>query len=530
MKKTIKRLISLVAAVCLLLPSVVYARHGDGGYEGGISSGEAPGKTQYEYQEVCFLSGEPVVLTGTLTVKKTIKQNTISTTYTYELQNIDKSASLRRTLTHRSILTEKDNGQIIEEVYLTGRPSETVRIGNTTYTLSSYDFTKSSLLDPNPAIHYFAGNLWGKKIYRASGGNVSSGTVIVEVTGNYYGYDQYWGNTEVQTLKYLIQSQLRKGNIIDRWGGTADVVISASTSQELKYIKNEPEVMSFEGGYLLEQKNSSIMEYDCRLPEFDSSGISTGKMIRTQDSLKIESFPVQKRLPVPQLNHLRGHPQEEYINKLFSLEVFKGNGSKFYPSSYMTRAEFTAALVEAAKEVPSDLTDAKGTQSVLNASSAARTPATATARYTALRGRKTEPEVVSPFLDVSVDDIYFSQIESAYKRGLVTGVLGNIFKPNEYITVAEALTAFINALGLENLAPNPVPVTTFRDNDEIPLYARKAVYVAEKTGIIEGDKNGYLRPNSELTKGQAAQLLSRFIDYMRQDIRRDFREHIVNYY
>jgi N-acetylmuramoyl-L-alanine amidase len=304
MKKLIKGFISLAVALCLFLPSIAYARQGDCGYEGGISSGEAPGKTQYEYQEVCFLSGEPIVLTGTLSIKKTVKQNTVSTTYTYDLQNIDKSVSLRRTLTYRSVLTEKDNGQTIEETFLTGRPSETVRIGNTTYTLSSYDFTRSSLLDSNPAIDYFAGNFWGKKIYRVGGGIVRSGTVIVEVTGNYYGYDQYWGNTEVQTLRYMIESQERKGDFIDRWGGTADVVISSTTSQELKYIKNEPEVISFDGGYLLEQQNNSIMEYDCRLPEFDSSGISTGKMLRTSNSLKIESFPVHKRLPVPELSPL----------------------------------------------------------------------------------------------------------------------------------------------------------------------------------------------------------------------------------
>jgi N-acetylmuramoyl-L-alanine amidase len=88
---------------------------------------------------------------------------------------------------------------------------------------------------------------------------------------------------------------------------------------------------------------------------------------------------------------------------------------------------------------------------------------------------------------------------------------------------------FIRCLGLESLAPNPNGVTVFKDNDDIPQNAREAVFVAHRIGLIQGDEKGYLRPNEKITKGRLAALLNRFINYMRYDIRRDYRERIVNF-
>ncbi|NJD03974.1 MAG: S-layer homology domain-containing protein, partial [Ruminiclostridium sp.] len=172
-----------VFAICLILLTgmlpmeFAFAREGDAGYEGGISSGDAAGKTSYEYQEVCFLTGEPVVMKGTLIIKKQMKQDKITSTYTYNLKNIDKAATLTRVLSFTTAVTKKDNGQIIEESSYTKAPSETIKFGSTSYILKSGDFTRSSLVDPKPAINYYAGNIWGKKIYQAgttaSGGSIT---------------------------------------------------------------------------------------------------------------------------------------------------------------------------------------------------------------------------------------------------------------------------------------------------------------------------------------------------------------------
>ena len=89
-----KRVFAVLVAVSLFGTSTAYARMGDSGYEGGISSGENPGKTLYDYQEVCFVSGEPIVMKGTLLIKKTSKQDNVVTTYTYNLKNAEKGGTL----------------------------------------------------------------------------------------------------------------------------------------------------------------------------------------------------------------------------------------------------------------------------------------------------------------------------------------------------------------------------------------------------------------------------------------------------
>ncbi|GAE88709.1 hypothetical protein [Acetivibrio straminisolvens] len=181
-----------------------------------------------------------------------------------------------------------------------------VRIGSTTYTLESYDFTKTNIKDPKPAVDYFAGNLWGRKTYR-TGTGTNSGEVTVEISGDYYGYNQFWGTVETQVINYVIESQKKSGGVIDRWGGTASVSISSTTTKKIDYVENKPDVISFDGGFVESQYNNSILQYTAKLPEFDHQGVSTDRMVETKGSLMIESFPTSRRLLVPELNHLRGH-------------------------------------------------------------------------------------------------------------------------------------------------------------------------------------------------------------------------------
>lgn len=510
MKHVQKKIVALFTILSLLLPVTVFARQGDSGYEGGISSGEVLGKTTYEYQEVCFVTGQPVLFKGTLMIKKSLKNELVNTVYTYYLKNVDKDATLNRVVTYSTKLTEKSNGQVVEETSFTKTPTETVKVGDVTYILRNYDFTRSAIIDSKPAVNYYAGNTWGKKTYQI-GGRTDGGTVTVEATGEFYGYDQYWGNTEVQTINYLIEGEQRKGDIIDRWGGTASVSLSSSITKQLKYVANEPDQISFDGGYVQVQYNNSILEYACQLPEFDASGISTDNLISTADSLQLETFPVQTRLPVANLTHLRGHWAENDINVLYSLEVFKGNDTIFNPEQLITRAQFMALIVEAAKEVPLDPALVK------------KTPTRSSSRG------KSKEVVISPFVDVSTEHLYFPQIQSAFNRGMVQGGGNGTFNPNGTVTLADALTVFVTALGLDSLAPNPNAVTTFRDNDQIPAYARSSVYVAQKIGLIQPDAWGYLNPNKKLEMADAALLLNKFIMYMRDGIKKDYRERIVNY-
>ena len=87
----------------------------------------------------------------------------------------------------------------------------------------------------------------------------------------------------------------------------------------------------------------------------------------------------------------------------------------------------------------------------------------------------------------------------------------------------------IRALGLTNLGLDPTPMTSFMDDQQIAPWARREIAAAQRIGIISGDQNGNFRPTANISNAEAAAFINRLIDYMRQDLARDYSEHIVNF-
>ncbi len=503
-----KALIIFLVILQVVLTVSCLSYEGDNGYDGGSAIEDEFKAGEYKYREVCFITGEPVVFEGTLTIKKTVKSDYISATYNYNLANIERDATLVRVLVYNTKLEEKDFGQAIENTYFTKKPTEVIKINGNIYQLTDYTFTRSKVKDKQPAIDFYAGETYGKKIYKVGTGG-DGGRITVELTGKNYGYDQAWGNAWVNTTNILIQTENGTDSTADAWGGTAVVNVSSNKTREHKYIKNDPFQISFEGGYIETEKDYSILEYTAKLPLFDSKGISTDKMTEYHKVMEMEASPSQKRLVVPDLTHLRGHWAENEIKILHSLEIFEGSGSSFDPNRYMTRAELATAFVKAAKTVPVD-------------------PSLAPKRATTASRRTTVVET-SPYIDVEVEDKYYKSIKEALDRKIMFGTGSGYFEPNKRITMAEVVAVMIRALGLESLAPNPTAVTTFKDNDEIPSYFRSYVSAAQRIGLIHGDEKGYFKPNSSITYERAAMLIYNFIEYMGKDIREDYRERVLDY-
>ena len=78
------------------------------------------------------------------------------------------------------------------------------------------------------------------------------------------------------------------------------------------------------------------------------------------------------------------------------------------------------------------------------------------------------------------------------------GVAPGYFGPQGKITRAQAVTAFIRALGFENLGPGSSYHTGFADDGDIPLWARNNFAVARQIGLISGDTFGRARPGAIL--------------------------------
>jgi N-acetylmuramoyl-L-alanine amidase len=515
MRALVLRVLILIIAITVSVPIASTEAAGESGYEGGISSGLNGGKTVLDYKEICFITGEPIVLEGTLTLRKTTKQSNILSTYTYSLKNIEKNATLTRTVIYETKVTKKENGQEIEETVLNGTPRETltVRTNNTTlsYTLIDWEFTKSTVKDLKPAVNYYAGNLLGRKMYQI-GAAANNNTVTVVTTGEIYGYDQYWSNAEAISLNYYIECSRNINQKREIWGGEASVTISSSLLKQIGYFENIPGEISFEGGYGQTQMKSSVMEYTCKLPEFDKNGMATDVLKETKDSLRVDGFPVFQRMPVANLQNIRGHWVENEIRQLFGLEILTGDPQEFNPDRYMTRLAFTEVLLNAAKEVP--------VESALINKTAYVPPQTV---------KKTNQVITSPFKDIDVGSAHFEVINNAFKRGLLSGKGNDTFGPDEYITKAEVVTALIRAIGLENLAPSSQPVTAFKDNDDIPDYAKAAAYVAAKIGLVQPDENGKFNPWQVMTNAKASQLIMKFVDYLSNGIIKDYRDRFINY-
>ncbi|MHB8065464.1 MAG: S-layer homology domain-containing protein [Ruminiclostridium sp.] len=512
--------LSLAFAMLLTLakPGIAFARQGDSGYDGGISSGEEPNtgtttaatsKLVYDYQEPCFLSGAPVIFSGTLTISKSFKIDartniqTLTTTYQYALANATNTLARTRVLV--TTITPKADGQKTESTQVK-TATENIRLNSVTYILAAankndYVLSKSNLSDSKPAVNYYNGTFMSKKTYHI-GTARSTDTIVVESTGNYSGYDEYWSSAEAQIVEQTISQ--RKPGKADGDIGKINMEISNTTKKELKYYDSISEQTSFEGGYVQTQKNENILKYTAELSELDKNKAPTTKVNKYTNSLKLESSPTQISLVSPNLKQIKGHPSEEPISLMFGLEAFKDT-LEFDPEEYISRAEFIDAFVRVAKEVPLD-------------------PALKP-KQTAKSTKPVTPQ--SLFSDVSSDHVFFTSINEAGTRGIISGY--GKFNPDTLITVAQAVTMMVNSMGLNGLAPNPAAVTSFKDNDTIPSFARPSMYVAEKIGLIQEDAKGNIHPNDKITKAKAADMMKAYIDYMSSEIRNEYMEKILSY-
>lgn len=497
------RVTLLVLALLMLVSVPVNAQEGSMGYAGGISVNDRLLKDTYRYREVVFVTGKPVVLDGTLAIKKSVKAGKETATYTYKMANVAQDASLTRVLLFDTTVDTKNNGQLTRATLLSRTPTEVLRIGGNTYTLLSEQFTRSNLTDPQAALNYHAGEFRSKKTYRVGTG-ADAPTVTVESTGSVHAYDQYWSSTQTQKLKLLV-TWARAG--ASSWSGTAQVNVSESSRQNFSYRENEPTQISFDGGYLRTTWNESVLSYTARFPEFGKDGMATDRMVDVSDRLSMDTEPVNERLMVPDIRHLKGHWSEKPVHILYGLQILPGTGSDFNPQKYLTRSEFIAQAVQLLKAVPTDPN--------------VRTTFTRVSRTTA-------PEIL-PFIDLKEGDPFLADIVDASNRGIVIGRGMSYFRPKEYITRAEVATIAIRALGLGNLATWPYAVTPFTDSDAIAPFARNAAAVCAEIGIMTPDASGRFRPTERITAAETAELLYRLLNYMGDELVTDYREHITQW-
>ena len=491
-----KRILLLVLALIMTLTTSTYALEIPG-YDGGI-------KNEMLYREVIFITGEPVVVEGVVNISNSA--NSISITFR-NLSNADKTVTLTRNVTYGKSINSNGSNQRTE-TYTLNRFRETITANGVRYesTEKTNQWSKSTIMHKKPGVEYFKGSWDGRRVYTI---NKNQGTVEVTTVGDTYGYEQHWGATETQRIQHYINYNrtLPGGNGTQNrvsWQGTAEILTSHNTTKDYSYEPNIPTQSSFKGAYMLVEQQENVLKYSYDLPRFNNNGEILSQRNTGVNSLSLNTNPVNQMLFIPAMTDILGHTNEREILFLASLGALNPNSQSFGPTLPMSRGDFARAMV-----VILDLLEKEQTN---------------------VRQRSTAvQEKPRTFIDVRETDPNSKYIEAAFKKGIMQGAGTNQFLPNQYLTKAQAITVIVKALGFEHLAPIQRYSTGFRDDDQIPIWAKDSIYVARELGILRDTNDGYLQPNKWLTKAEAAELLADFIDYLQHELRYDYRERILNY-
>lgn len=476
-----KRLLSITLLTAILFTTFTsYTAPLD--YQGGVNN-------EYRYEELVFISGEPVKFVGEFEVKEKIKEddNLKTVTYDFDLvpENGQKGDKLSRKITYETVYTiDQNKGQSIGKTTVT-KYSEKISLNDVDYRLEDYQFSRSDVYDNRPASRYYTGNLRGRKYYSV---DKDEGQIIVDLSGGVVGYENFWGSTETQRVNQIITYP-------DGKQGMVSTLTSDSFTKRLVYSDNEVNLISFNGGYVRTTNGEVVTKYDYSLP------YSEGANIKGKEELSMTMNPNLERLIVPKFRDVKGHWAEEYIEKLYSLDVFEDTSQTFFvPEGSISRKEYITALMKACNIDP-EVPEVK-------------------------KSKRNKTVEVSPFTDVSTEDKDYYYIKKAYELGIVNGKSKKLFKPNDSLTIAEAVTMLIRALGFENMAPNPGYYTSFMDDYAIPSWAKDSAYMAKEIGIVKGNR---LNPNKPLTRAEASQFLVSFLEFLEKDLLKDYRENIILY-
>lgn len=500
MKKR-KKLLLLIIIVLLLFNTTVFADNGDMGYFGGISEGvnlpytmdkyvdnKIKRQTTFDYREVTFLSGKPIECKGEITVtRKDIDfekspSGSYTETFTVNASNIDEQAQINRTITFTTSYRVKEGDfkrQIIRSSQLT-RWNESITVGGETYTLNerSSTYSKSSIEDLTPGVSYYDTTISYNAHYLL---NEANSEVISMVEGNIYGYNQPWSKVETQNINMQIS---RDG------GNTIEMAIRIRPFFEAKktlyYDETDPFPISFGGTYNQRLEREAVLNYE----------ILSSKEYLTENQKK-GSFLISpaneiEKLPIPEnLDFISGHWAEEDLKRMYSMEIFTETPVKGMQFSAMNRGEFVKALCLAM-----DIS---------------------TEKY-----EKTTRRSPQIFGDVPTSHPLYKYIMAAYDAKLIKGV-GIQFDIDKPITRQEAFVIYIRVIGLERLGVTDSPQTPFLDDNVIAPWAKKEIMAGFNLGIIKGNSDGKLLPTNWITKAEAASIVNRLVEYLRNDISRDYR-------
>lgn len=116
-------------------------------------------------------------------------------------------------------------------------------------------------------------------------------------------------------------------------------------------------------------------------------------------------------------------------------------------------------------------------------------------------------EYETGFLDVSSSEWYYTYVGAAKKAGIVKGIEENRFGTGLNITREDMCVLIYRAFYDGQTAEE----YGFYDSRKISDYAKNAVNVLCKNGILKGDENSNFNPQDNATRAEIAAVLYRII-------------------
>lgn len=494
MKKSISLLLSIILLLSLLSEPSLADDGGEIGIFGGISEGRNLPFTMentvesglkvdnnFFYKEMVFLTGVPIECTGSIIVDKKAVDYIKSPTgkydekYTIKATNEVSKVTLERSITFSTsyrVIESEFKKQIIRNSVVT-KWTEEIVIGDNVYTLSlnGSSFSKSSVEDLTPGVSYYDTVISSHSKYVDEDGK----TIDLLLDGDIYGFQQFWSKVEKQNL--LVQ--------ISNDGVNYDTVIEMKPFLEAKktmyYDETVPFPISFGGTFNQRLERQTSLSYDIVASKIALTEAQKHGEININPANEIE------KLPIPSgIDFIEGHWAELDLKKVYSMEIFTETPREGMQFEAITRGEYIKALCFA-----------------MNID---------TSKYD-----KTTSKSPQVFADVPKDHPLYKYIMSAYDVKLIKGT-GEDFSVASPLTRQEAFVILIRIIGLERLGVTASPQTPFLDDAQIASWAKKEVMAGYKLGLLKGNESGNVKPKEWISKVEAATVINRMIDFLREEI------------
>ncbi len=539
--RMLKNYIKKLSSVILVLTMVYSVTFADTySIYGGIKRDELSKKNTFLYEEMCFMSGKPILLKGTVTLPKVkMGRDRYKMSVKYSASDSSGKNKIDRKVTYdveKKIDTE--TGEVITNWTIKpGGIKETVTIDSTNYELTSFEFDNSIISDVKPAISFNSGKLRYKKVFNTDDPQLDKGKKIIVIGESLTGlsYQNIWSsvNTLVvnEEIKFVnlpisnIKSEVGpySGGDAEKddsgkdkketanWNANVKYIVSSKSQSKFDYIKNNVKTISFKKGLIKSRNTDETVEYEYDLPNFEEK-LETENPYqdiiykRNVGKITLDSYNFKNStmLPLPKYVDIGGHWAEKSIFQLASIGAFDRNVS-FYPDVFINRKQFARAILNTIDSVP------------------AESEAKRKAEYVKSKRPGAKEQL---FSDVRRDDENYIFIEGVYDKSLMIGAKNREFKPNRPLTRAEAVTVMIRAIGVNDIAPVLPFDTGFSDDEVIQDWAKPCIYMAKRLGIVNGYADGSFQPNKKVTRAEVSSMLTGLIKHLRKDITIDYKEKL----